>query len=268
MFASLSPARRRFVLVLAAALAAIAAVMAAIAIREVGSGAVDPVAQDEPGPVLLVSGYGGSAAPVEALARQLRVQGRDASVVPPVGNGTADLRTQAEQLDGAARRAMTRTAAGSVDVVGYSAGGVVARLWVRDFDGASKARRVLSLGSPQHGTSVAEQAVGTLPGRCPKACGQLAPDSDLLRGLNAGDETPRGPVFISIWSTSDEVVTPPDTARLAGATNFTIQSVCANARVSHAQVPSNKVVRGVVAQVLGPDAPRVPSASDCGGFSS
>jgi len=266
VFASLSPARRRFVLVLGAALVAVAVTVAALAIR--GSGAADPVAQDEPGPVLLVPGYGGSTAAVEALARLLRSEGRDASVVQPVGDGTGDLRAQAENLDRAARRAMTRTAAGSVDVVGYSAGGVIARLWVRDFDGASRARRVLSLGSPQHGSSIAELAVGMLPGRCPVACGQLAPDSTLLRALNAGDETPRGPVFISIWSTTDEVVVPSGTARLAGATNFAIQSVCRGAEVSHAQVPSDKVVRGVLAQVLGPEAPRVPSPSDCDGFSS
>jgi hypothetical protein len=41
---------------------------------------------------------------------------------------------------------------------GYSAGGVVAHLWVRDGDGGDVERQVLTLGSPQHGTSQA--AVG------------------------------------------------------------------------------------------------------------
>jgi hypothetical protein len=72
--------------------------------------------------------------------------------------------------------------------MGYSAGGV-ARLWVRDEGGAAVARRVLTLGSPQHGTSQAALGAG-LAGGCPTACQQLVPDSDLLRRLNAGGRDP------------------------------------------------------------------------------
>lgn len=71
----------------------------------------------------------------------------------PLGDGTGDLRGQAEHLGEVASRVQQDSGAASVDVVGYSAGGVVARLWVRDGGGADMARRVLTLGSPQHGTS-------------------------------------------------------------------------------------------------------------------
>ena len=99
----------------------------------------------------------------------------------------------------------------SVDVVGYSAGGVVARLWVRDKGGVDLARRVLTLGSPHHGTTQA--ALGAeFAGGCPPACEQLVPDSDVLRRLNAGDETPDGPLWATIRSTSDQVVTPVESA--------------------------------------------------------
>ena len=86
---------------------------------------------------------------------------------------------------------MDKADADSVDIIGYSAGGVVARLYVRDEGGASVVRRVLTLGSPHHGTDVAALAEEAAGG-CPKACEQLATGSDLLRRLNAGDETPEG----------------------------------------------------------------------------
>ena len=125
--------------------------------------------------------------------------------------------------------AMARTGAESVDVVGYSAGGLVARLWVAD-GGADVARRVVTLGSPHHGTSLADLAGDLAPGQCPLGCLQLGTDSDLLSRLNAGDETPEGPTWVSIWTTQDRDVTPPDSARLEGALNLPVQSVCAQAR--------------------------------------
>jgi triacylglycerol lipase len=220
------------------------------------------VAQDEPGPVLLVSGYGGSTRSLEPIRRALEEIGRNVVVVPPVGGGTGDLRVQAAALGRAAEAARGRFDAMSVDVVGYSAGGVVARIWVRDLGGASVARRVVSVGSPQHGTSVAELAAG-VAGSCPVACEQLVPDSDLLRRLNARDETPRGPRFVSVWSTADRTVVPPDSARLDGALNLTVQSVCPGARTAHGDLPSDRVVLAALRSTLGAGPPRAPTAVPC-----
>lgn len=261
MLATLAPARRRLVLlaVLAGLLGALA-VVAAVVVRLTAS--VTPVAQDDPGPVLLVSGYGGSTRALDPVREALTRGGRDVVVVPPVGGGTGDIAEQARALDGVADDAMHRFDAGSVDVVGYSAGGVVARKWVRDDGGAGKARRVLSVGSPQHGTAVAELAAG-VAGRCPTACRQLEPDSDLLRALNAHDETPDGPRFVSVWSDADEVVVPPDSARLDGAVNLTVQSVCPGARTSHAGLPGDPVVLALLDSSLGVDPPAVPTDVAC-----
>ena len=83
----------------------------------------------------------------------------------------------------------------------------------------------LTLGSPQHGTNQAALGV-EFAGSCPAACEQLVPDSDLLRRLNAGDETPAGPLWATIRSTTDQVVTPVDSAALSGALNIVVQDVC------------------------------------------
>ncbi len=268
MLNTLSPARRRFVLLLVGGVASVAAVGALLAVRGLQSNAVHPVAQDSPGPVLLVPGYGGSLVSLDELVAALRAEGRDASVVVPPGDGTGDLREQARTLGAAVDAALARTGAPSVDVVGYSAGGVVARLWVRDYGGASQARRVVTLGSPQHGTGVAGLAVEVVPGQCSVACQQLAPDSDLLRQLNAGDETPDGPRFISIWTTTDQIVTPPDSARLDGALNIPVQSICPTTSLAHGDLPTSPVVLHTVELELGAGPPVAPTPRDCARFSS
>ena len=262
MLDALSPARRRFVLV-AVALAVIATAVVAVVVVRRAVDTVDAVPQDEPGPVLLVPGYGGSLASLTELVDRLRTEGRDPSLVPLVGDGIGDLRTQAEALNDAAEAALDRTGAESVDVVGYSAGGVVARLWVREYGGDEMARRVVTIGSPHHGTSVAELASDVVPGLCTGACEQLVPDSDLLRALNAGDETPEGPRFVSIWTTTDELVTPPDSSRLDGALNVTVQSLCPGSRLAHRELPADPVVLDTVVLELSVAAPSVPANPDC-----
>ena len=146
-------------------------------------------------------------------------------------------------------------------MIGYSAGGVVARLWVRDDGGDGQARRVLTLGSPHHGTSQA--ALGReLAGGCPTACEQLVPDSDLLRRLNAGDETPDGPLWATVRSRGDQVVTPVDSAALEGAVNILVQDVCPGATASHGELPGTAVTLAALGAVLGVDRRGPAGAAD------
>jgi triacylglycerol esterase/lipase EstA (alpha/beta hydrolase family) len=199
---------------------------------------------------------------VQALADVLTVAGRDAAVVPIPGNGTGDLHASADALGQAVDAALTRTGAESVDVVGYSAGGLVARLWVSDGH-ADVVRRVVTLGSPHHGTSLADLAGDLAPGQCPVGCQQMTSDSDLLNALNDGDETPEGPTWVSIWTTQDETVTPPDSARLEGALNLTVQSVCAQAQVGHGDLPRNPLVQQMVLTELAAGDPVDLGPEDC-----
>ncbi|HVD28164.1 MAG TPA: alpha/beta fold hydrolase, partial [Mycobacteriales bacterium] len=132
MLAGLSPARRRLVLALAALVAVVAAVLAVALVSRSSAPAGEPADQRRPGPVLLVPGYGGGTDGLQTLAERLTAAGRDTTVVALPGNGTGDLRASAEALDREVTAALARTGAESVDVVGYSAGGLVARLWVTD----------------------------------------------------------------------------------------------------------------------------------------
>jgi triacylglycerol esterase/lipase EstA (alpha/beta hydrolase family) len=262
---ALTPARRRFVGgLLALVLAAVVVAGGAFAVRALqGDGpAVVPVAQDAQPPVLLVPGYGGATSDLEPLATALRAQGRTATIVHLAGDGTGDLEVQAGVLQDAVHAAL-RGGAHSVDVVGYSAGGVTARLWLRAYDGGSVARRIVTLGSPHHGSDLASLASDIAPDSCPVACRQLATDSDLLRSLDSGDETPPGPAWVSIWSTDDRVSTPPDTAVLRGALDVSVQSVCPGRQVTHGQLPTDPAVIAMVLGELRRTAPAVPPASVC-----
>ncbi|MBT9255537.1 hypothetical protein KMZ32_14335 [Phycicoccus sp. MAQZ13P-2] len=247
----MSPRRRAF---LAGALAVVVlGVLALVLVPRLRSDPADTAA----GPVLLVPGYGGSTASLAPLVTALRTAGRDPRVVE-VGDGTGDLVAQAAAVGRAADAALAEGAA-SVDVVGYSAGGVVARVWVAG-DGAGVARRVVTLGSPHHGTTVADLGA-LLGGACPTACRQLAEGSDLLTGL---PETPGSARWTSIWTRDDETVTPPDSAVLAGAEDVELQAVCVDARVTHGGLPGDPLSVGVVLRSLGrtaPDAP--PTSADC-----
>ncbi len=262
MLDSLAPARKRLVLVVAAVTVAALAATLAMTVLRAGKDDTQAVRQDQLGPVLLVAGYGGSTDALEPMRAELESLGRTVLVVPPLGDGRGDLVEQAKALGRFAEQTLERLDAPSVDVVGYSAGGVVARLWVRDLGGDDLARRVLGVASPQHGTDVAEVVLGGAGG-CPTACRELVPDSDLMRRLNAGDETPEGPVFVAVYSSADQVVTPPESALLDGALGFSVQSVCPQDTAGHGDLPGDPVVLASLGSVLGTEPPAVPADVLC-----
>ena len=262
MLDSLSPQRRRLLLAIGTVALLLIMTLVVISVVRMTTQSGEPVPQANPGPVLLVPGYGGNVQSLQPLVAALRSAGRTAVIVQPVGDGTGDLQEQAEHLAEVADRVRDDAGAASVDVIGYSAGGVVARLWVRDEGGDEVARRVLTLGSPHHGTSQA--ALGAeLAGGCPIACEQLVPESDLLRRLNAGDETPAGPLWATVRTTRDEVVTPVSSAALSGALNIVIQGVCPSSTAAHGDLPSDPVVLAALGSVLGAGTPEPPANVAC-----
>jgi triacylglycerol lipase len=254
--------RRRRLLLVGVGIFTVAVLLAAgipvILSRVGGDGRAVP-SQDQPGPVLLVPGYGGGVAGVSVLAGRLRQAGRQATVVR-LPDATGDLAEQARVLDGYVEEALRRGAA-SVDVVGHSAGGVVARLWVQRHDGPAKARRVVTLGSPHHGADLAAAGAAVAPGACPTACQQLAAGSRLLAGLRTPVPVP--PMWLSLWTVQDETVTPVESARLEGAINVPVQSICPGLRVSHAALPTDPFVAGLVLTALGPGPLAAPHPQPC-----
>lgn len=227
-----------------------------------GAGQQAAPAQNRPGPVLLVPGYGGSTASLDILASRIRATGRSATVLALPGTGTGSLITDAGLLNAAVNDALAHGAP-SVDVIGYSAGGVVALIWARRDDGVARARRIITLGSPFHGTSLATAAQAFVPDACPIACQQLIPGSSLLDSLDVASAAGL-PHWISLWSTDDQVVMPPTSARLPGAIDVPVQSVCPAVSISHSQLPTNPDVTTMVLQALRAGPLEKPTSADCG----
>jgi len=251
----LSPRRR----VLLGGLALVVAVVAVIAGVRVSRGGPEAV-PGRPGAVLLVPGYGGGTASLDELAARIRATGRTATVVQLAGDGTGDLTAQARVLDGYVDRALG-AGSGPVTVIGYSAGGVVAWLWDVDYGGAARAGMIITLGSPLHGARIAAVGTGYDPGLCPVACQQLAPGSALLTLLQQSTQ-PRPP-WLSLWSTDDQTVQPPDSPRLNGAVNVPLQSVCPGVVVQHSQLPTAPLVVGLVLRALAANRITAPTPGDC-----
>lgn len=259
-WAGLSP-RRRILFAGVALLAAAAGVAAGILAPR---GEPEPAA-GRPGTVLLVPGYGGSTAALDQLAARIRSTGRTAVVVPLAGNGTGDLTVQARVLDASVNQAIG-AGSGPVTVIGYSAGGVVAWLWDIDYGGPGRAARIITLGSPLHGARIAAVGAAYDPGECPVACQQLAPGSALLTRLqrSAGARPP----WLSLWSTDDQTVQPPDSARLPGAVNVPLQSVCPGADIQHSQLPTAPLVVGLVLRALAGHGVTAPAPGSCASLQS
>ena len=224
---------------------------------------VRPVAQDRRGPVLLVPGYGGSTASLEVLAEALEAGGRDVRIARAGGPGTSDLREAAADLADVVDLTLEETGAPSVDIVGYSAGGVVLRLYVADFGGGSTVRRAVTLSSPHHGTDLAALARSLGTRACRVACQQLDPDSDLLRELNAGAEAPAGPQWVVLWTEDDTTVVPPVSGDLEGALGYAVQGICPGLTVAHPDVPRTPAVIAMVESALGTAEAVEPDASVC-----
>jgi len=193
--------------------------------------------------VILVPGYGGSQDALRVLASRIGTTGRETRVVTLPGNGTGDLLAQVAALD------QVVGSASSVDIIGYSAGGVVARLWVAR---GHRPHQVITLGSPLHGTRIAATGGAAVPDACPVACQQLVPGSAVLTSV---ERQPVPVPWLSIWTQDDQTVVPPDSARLDGATNLPLQELCPGVHVEHGELPTNALTTAIVLSVLGKDPP-------------
>jgi triacylglycerol lipase len=209
------------------------------------------------GPVLLIPGYGGSQAALSVLADRIRQTGREAHVITLPGDGTGDLLEQVTVLDQNVQQAY-KDDAPSVDLIGYSAGGVVARLWADRH--SEQVRRVITLGSPLHGTQLATTGNTLLPDACPTACKQLAVGSSVLQPMAQKAVTVP---WMSIWTEQDQTVIPPDSARLDGAVNVPLQTICPAAQVTHSQLPTDHLVTSIVIQAISLQDLNPPTSLDC-----
>jgi pimeloyl-ACP methyl ester carboxylesterase len=199
-------------------------------------------------PVLLV--HGTFATPEENWSwnylNALPAAGYDVCTVRLPDRATGDIQVASEYVVYAVRRIYDRSGS-KVDVLGHSQGGLEPRWAVRWWPSLrTKVDDLVMLGTPNHGTVVADQAT---PFGAPPAAWQMRTNSRFIAALNSEDETP-GPIsYTSLYTLSDELVqpvVPAATAAVAGGRNLLVQELCPGRVVDHVGLAYDAAVHDMV----------------------
>jgi len=167
-------------------------------------------------PVVLVPGYVCNRGLWWALARALRARGADCWPVTlePVYGPIDDL---VVPFAAAVDEVLAETGYSQVVIVAHSMGGLVARAYLRDY-GARKVARLITLGSPHHGSMHARLGAG-LNAR------EMEPGSAWLAALAAAESGGFPVPFTSIFSYHDNFVAPQTSSRHPAARNVALAGV-------------------------------------------
>jgi triacylglycerol esterase/lipase EstA (alpha/beta hydrolase family) len=167
-------------------------------------------------PVLLIHGYGCNSGYWCQLARRL-----DAA---HISHASLDLEPVTGDIDGYAQlvqhavEALCRqSGAARVTVVAHSMGGLVARAWMRAY-GAARVARVITLGSPHHGTSLAALGLG-------QNAAQMRRGSGWLQALADSESAATRALITSIYTHHDNIIAPQTSSERAGARNLAFGGV-------------------------------------------
>ena len=182
-------------------------------------------------PVLLVHGYVCNRGYWTKLSRQLARAGivHDGVDLEPIG---ADIEEFVPQVELAIAELCARTGSDRVILVAHSMGGLVARAWLRHY-GAARVARIITIGTPHHGTALANLAAGANARQMSRVDGT---PSGWLAQL-AASETPETRALItSIYSHHDNIVAPQASAQLPGARNIAFGGIGHVALASDARV--------------------------------
>lgn len=159
--------------------------------------------------VLLLHGYSCNRGLWNSWLRRLRAQGH-ACVAPTLEPAYGSIDAYADLIEAALQR-LERATGQPPLVVAHSMGGLALRAWWRRHGGGRPERlhRVVTLGSPHHGTLLA--AVASTPnGR------QMRRGGDWLQQLEAGESADFRARLLCVYSNADQVVYPAGTAVLSG----------------------------------------------------
>jgi triacylglycerol lipase len=154
-------------------------------------------------PLVLVHGLLDSPAVFDRLLRALG-GGRGDPLMPalPLRLGLTPIEAAAAELGRWIDAAYPATT--TIDLLGFSIGGVIARTWIQHRGGHRRTRRFISVGSPQQGTLTA----WPWPRRLFRGVADLRHGSALLRDLNSDLTALQGIECHSFYSALDLAVLP------------------------------------------------------------
>jgi len=186
-------------------------------------------------PVLLVHGYGcnsGFWAHLEPLLDRERISHATIDLEPVAGS----IDDYAPLIEARVQELCAATGAARIAIVAHSMGGLAARAWMRGY-GSARVARLVTLGTPHHGTVLANLGLGA-------NAVQMRRDSPWLRALEAAETGDVRARIVSIYTHHDNIVAPQDSSELAGARNVAFGGV------GHVALGSNPRVLAEVLRVL------------------
>jgi triacylglycerol esterase/lipase EstA (alpha/beta hydrolase family) len=187
-------------------------------------------------PVLLLHGYGANSgywAHLAPLLDAARISHATVDLEPVMG----DIDGYAPLVEQAAAALCAAAGSAQVVVVAHSMGGLVARAWLRRY-GSARAARVITLGTPHHGTSLARLGLGANAAQM-RGAGPGA-ESSWLRALGAAESAATRALVTSIYTHHDNIIAPQTSSFLPGAHNIEFGGV------GHVALGSNAGVLAVV----------------------
>ena len=173
-------------------------------------------------PVLLLHGYccnSGYWASLAPLLDAARISHATLDLEPLTG----DIDGYAQRIEDAARQLRAQAGAPQLVVVAHSMGGLAARAWMR-LHGAQQVARLVTLGTPHHGTCLAAFGIGINAGQM-RRMGVAGPECAWLSALAGGEEADARGRIASIYSHHDNIIAPQTSSELLGARNLAFGGV-------------------------------------------
>ncbi len=171
-------------------------------------------------PVLMLHGYGANSGFWHRYSRRFKAAGISHAAInlEPV---MADIDSYAPAIDNAVKTLCHATGSPEVILLCHSMGGLAARAWLRAC-GSERVARVITLGTPHFGTTLAGYGFGKNVRQMLTPAGN--PDSWIAR-LDASESRELRALVTSIYTRHDNIVSPQSSAILPGATHIALELV-------------------------------------------
>ena len=195
--------------------------------------------QKQRNPVVLVHGIWDTSEVFREMNFYLKQQGCDVydfDLVP--NNGDASLEKLAQQVGNYI--SANFTADQTLDLVGFSMGGIVSRYYIQRLGGIERIQRFITISSPHHGTQIAyfSQRSGAK---------QMRPHSRFLQDLNRDVSILQQIDFTSIWTPLDMMIVPASSSKMPVGKKIVIPVLI------HAWMLTDPRILAAVAEVLSGD---------------
>ena len=217
-------------------------------------------------PVVLLHGsFSTVASNFTALVPALRASGRCVYALNYGNGGVGSITSSASQFADLVAKVRSATGFRTVDVVGYSQGGLLIRTAMR-FNGlADQISTAVLLAPSWNGTTA--PLVASVPANLCPACADQAAGSALLRRLASGGDLDGNVRYAVVTTRSDSVVTPMSSQVPAGPPSrvsaLVVQDRCPQSVIDHVNLPAQSGVVSWVVAALDNNGRPLPDALSC-----